>query len=121
MNLVLWIVQGLLTVSCIVSGVLKAFQPLATVRRLFPWANHVPAALVRVIGICELLAGIGLVLPSALLILPWLTVAAAAGLVLLMLCAALFHVWRREFLSIGPTIVLLVLAMLIVIGRWAWV
>ena len=32
----------------------------------------------RVIGASELLAGIGLVLPSALLILPWLTVAAAA-------------------------------------------
>ncbi len=75
----------------------------------------------RAIGVSELLAGIGLVLPSALLILPWLTVAAAAGLVLLMLCAALFHAWRREFPSIGTTIVLLVLAMLIVIGRRTWV
>ena len=35
MNLVLWIVQGLLAVSCVVSGVLKAFRPLATVSRLF--------------------------------------------------------------------------------------
>jgi putative oxidoreductase len=121
MNLVLWIVQGLLAVSCVVSGVLKAFRPLANVSRLFPWASHVPAALVHVIGASELLAGIGLVLPSALLILPWLTVAAAAGLMPLMLCAALFHAWRREFPSIGTNIVLLLLAMLIVIGRWAWV
>ena len=58
MNLVLWIVQGLLAVSCVVSGVLKAFRPLATVSRLFPWTSHVPAALVRVIGVSELLAGI---------------------------------------------------------------
>ena len=50
MNLVLWIVQGLLAVSCVVSCVLKAFRPLATVSRLFPWTSHVPAALVRVIG-----------------------------------------------------------------------
>ncbi|GHO42204.1 DoxX family protein [Ktedonospora formicarum] len=120
MNLVLWIVQGLLAASCIISGVLKAFPPQTTVYRLFPWASHVPAALVRVIGASELLAGIGLVLPSAFLILPWLTTAAAAGLVLLMLSAALFHAWRREFSSIGITIVLLVLAMFIVIGRWAW-
>ena len=35
MNLVLWIVQGLLAVSCVVSGVLEAFRPLATVSRLF--------------------------------------------------------------------------------------
>ena len=120
-NLVLRIVQGLLAVSCVVSGVLKAFWPLATVPRLFPWASHVATTLVRVIGISELLAGIGLVLPSALVILPWLTVAAAAGLVLLMLCAALFHAWRREFPPIGTTIVLLVLTMFIVIGWWIWV
>jgi putative oxidoreductase len=108
-------------VSCVFSGVTKAFRPLANVQRHFPWANRVPAALVRVIGISELGAGIGLVLPSALLIFPWLTVAAATGLVLLMLCAALFHAWRREFPSIGTNIVLLMLSLLIVIGRWAWV
>lgn len=121
MNLVLWIVQGLLAVSCVFSGVAKAFRPLANVQQHFPWANHVPAALVRVIEISELCAGIGLVLPSALLIFPWLTVAAAAGLVLLVLCAALFHAWRREYPSIGTNTVLLLLSLLIVSGRWAWV
>ncbi len=121
MNTVLWVMQGLLSLSCVFSGLSKAFGPLASVKRFFPWASHVPVALVRFIGACELAGGIGLVLPAALGIFPWLTVTAAAGLVLLMFCAALFHVGRREFLSIGPTIVLLMLAMLIMIGRWAWV
>ncbi|WP_338250628.1 hypothetical protein [Dictyobacter halimunensis] len=42
MNLALWIVQGFLTVLCLVSGVLKAFQPLATVHRLFSLGQSLP-------------------------------------------------------------------------------
>jgi putative oxidoreductase len=120
MNLVLWVVQGLLALSCVFSGLSKAFRPLAKVHQQFPWANHVPAALVRFIGVSELLGGIGLVLPSALGIFPWLTVAAAAGLALLMLCAALFHASRREFPSIGANAVLLGLSALLVVGRLVW-
>jgi hypothetical protein len=57
MNLVLWVVQGLLALSCVFSGLSKAFRPLAKVHQQFPWANHVPAALVRFIGVSELLGG----------------------------------------------------------------
>lgn len=121
MNSLLWVVQGLLALSCVFSGLSKALLPLATVKQLFPWANQVPGALVRFIGACELLAGIGLVLPTATGIFPWLTVAAAVGLALLMLFAALFHAWRREFPPIGLNTVLLGLAVLIVVGRGAWV
>jgi hypothetical protein len=93
---------------------------LTTVKRFFPWANHVPVALVHFIGVSELCGGVGLVLPAATGILPWLTVVAAACLVLLMLCAAIFHAARKEFSAIGANAVLLVLAALIVIGRWMW-
>lgn len=120
MNSILWVVQGVLALSCVFSGLSKAFRSLATVKQLFPWANRVPAALVRFIGACELLGGIGLVLPAATGIFRWLTVAAAVGLALLMLCAALFHAWHREFPSIGVNAVLLGLAVLIVVGRVAW-
>ena len=109
--------RRVLALSCVFSGLSKAFGPLAAVKRLFPWANHVPAPLVRFIGACEFFGGIGLVLPEALGIFPWLTVAAAAGLALLMLFAALFHAWRREFPSIGVNAVLLGLSVLIVVGR----
>ncbi len=57
MNLVLWVVQGLLALSCVFSGLSKAFRPLAKVHQQFLWANHVPAALVRFIGVSELLGG----------------------------------------------------------------
>jgi hypothetical protein len=117
---VLWVIQGVLALSCAFSGASKALLPLVSVKRLFPWANHVPTALVRFIGVSELCGGIGLVLPEALQIFPWLTVAAAAGLTLLMCCAALFHASRREFSSIGTNAVLLGLSVLIVIGRLIW-
>lgn len=119
MTIILWVVQGVLALSCVFSGVSKALLPLASVTQYFPWAHHVPAALVRFIGACELFGGIGLVLPAATGIFPWLTVAAAAGLVLLMLCAAMFHAWRREFSSIGVNAVLLGLAVVIVVGHMA--
>jgi hypothetical protein len=53
--------------------------------------------------------------------LPWLTVAAAIGLVLVMLSAAIFHAARREYSHIGANVALLVLATFIVLGRWALV
>ena len=65
----------------------------------------------------ELLGGIGLILPAVTHILPWLTVAAAIGLALVMISAAIFHASRREFSIIGFNIVLLLLAAFVVIGR----
>lgn len=47
----------------------------------------------------------------------WLTVAAAAGLVLVQLGAIAFHSIRREVQSIPMNIVLLLLALFVAIGR----
>ena len=70
MNIALWVVQGLLTLAFLFAGVGKSFLPLPTVKKNFPWANHVPAALVRFIGVCELLGGIGLIVPAVTGFLP---------------------------------------------------
>ena len=71
----------------------------------------------RFIGAGELLGGIGLILPAVTNILPWLTVAAATGLALVMISAAIFHASRREFSMVGFNIVLLLLAAFVVVGR----
>src|SRR5215467_13644831 len=117
MNIILWVIQGLLALLFLFAGLTKAFFPLPTVKKNFPWANHVPAALVRFIGVSELLGGIGLILPAVTHILPWLTVAAALGLALVMISAAIFHASRREFSMIGFNIVLLLFAAFVVVGR----
>ncbi len=119
MNIVLWIAQGLLALAFLLAGFMKAFQPLATLKKNMAWVNNFPAAFVRFIGAAELLGAIGLILPAVTGIAPWLTVAAAGGLVVVMVSASVFHVSRREFSRIGMNVVLLLLAVIIVVGRLA--
>jgi len=119
MNIALWIVQGLLALAFLLAGSMKAFAPLTTVRKNMSWANDFGVPFVRFIGIAELLAAIGLILPAITGIQSWLTIAAALGLVLVMVSASVFHASRREYQNIGMNIVLLLLAAFIVLGRWA--
>lgn len=118
MNIALWIVQGLLALIFLFAGSRKGFQPLPAVKKSFPWANHVPDGLTRFIGISELLGGLGLVLPAVTGILPWLTIVAALGLAVVMVCAMIFHLSRREFSVLGMNLILLLLALFLVVGRW---
>ncbi len=119
MNIALWIVQGLLALAFLLAGSMKAFAPLNTVRKNMSWANDVGVPFVRFIGVAELLGGIGLILPAITGIQSWLTIAAALGLVLVMVSASVFHASRREYQNIGMNVVLLLLAAFVVLGRWA--
>ncbi|HEV2460321.1 MAG TPA: DoxX family protein, partial [Ktedonobacterales bacterium] len=91
----------------------------AALAQLAPAMSALPLRFVRFIGIAELLAAIGLILPAATRIAPALTPAAAAGLVLLMTSASVFNAARREFAQIGLTVLLLLLAAAVVYGRLA--
>ena len=119
MNIALWIVQGLLALAFLLAGSMKAFAPLNNVRKNMPWANDVAAPFVRFIGAAELLGAIGLILPAITGIQSWLTIAAALGLVVVMASASIFHASRREYQNTGMNSVLLLLAVFIVLGRWA--
>lgn len=118
MNIALWVVQGLVALAFLSAGFMKAFMPLETVKKNMAFANVVPAALVRFIGSAELLGAIGLIVPAVTGIQSWLTVAAAGGLVLVMLLAAIYHASRREYSHIGANVVLLLLAAFVLVGRW---
>jgi uncharacterized membrane protein len=83
-NRALWIAQGLLAVFFVFVGVSKVMTSDDVLATLFP----LPAAFIRFIGICEVLGGLGLVLPLALKIRPELTSLAAAGLTIIMVGAA---------------------------------
>ena len=121
MNIVLWIIQGLLALAFLVAGVLKATQPIAKLTPNMPWVKDVRAAWPRFIGTCETLGALGLILPGVTHIQTWLTVVAAGGLALVMVDAAMFHTRRREYAMIAVNAVLFVLAVLIVYGRWVLV
>ena len=119
MNVVLWIVQALLAAVYVMVGSMKAVRPLEALSKRIAWVRALPAGFVRFIGIAEVLGAIGLILPMVTNIVPWLTVAAAAGLVLLQVCAIIFHVFRHETRMLLGNIVLLLLAAFVLVGRVA--
>ncbi|WP_220196477.1 DoxX family protein [Ktedonospora formicarum] len=65
--------------------------------------------------------GLGLILPRLTRIVPQLTIAAVLGLVLLMICASVFHASRKEYRSIGVNMLLLLLAACIAVSYLVWV
>ncbi len=82
------------------------------------WVAAIPKWLLAFIATCEILGGIGVILPALTGSLPWLTPVAATFFVLLMLLAAGFHLLRREFPIIGFNLVLLALAAFVAYGRF---
>jgi putative oxidoreductase len=118
LNVTLWIAQVLLAGMFIMSGFMKVAQPIEQLSQMLPWASEVSSALVRFIGISELLGGIGLILPALLRIKPQLTAWAALGLVGVMIFAAIFHASRGEFSAIGMNVVLALIAAFVAWGRF---
>jgi putative oxidoreductase len=100
LHIALWVAQVLLAAAFGMGGVMKSTQPIAELAAKLVWPGVVPEALVRFIGISELAAAIGLVLPAATRIRPGLTPLAALGLIVVMTLAAGFHVLRGEFTAL---------------------
>jgi hypothetical protein len=73
--------------------------------------------LVRFIGVAELAGGLGVLLPAATRIKPWLTPLAAAGLGLIMLFAMPVHIARGEVDMLGRNVVALAMAAFVMWGR----
>jgi uncharacterized membrane protein len=116
MDIAIWIAQGLLALSFITVGFSHAFRfdRFASNPRM-GWANAVGRQNMRIIGIFELLGGVGVILPAVTGVLPWLTPLAAAGLGSIMALAAVFHFRRGE--PIVVNLVQLAIAVFVVIGR----
>jgi DoxX-like family len=58
------------------------------------------------IGVCELVGGVGLILPAMTGVKPKLTPLAAFGLTLIMILAAVFHVARGEYVFVPINLLL---------------
>lgn len=115
MNIVLWILQVLLAVAYTAHGLLFLNPPADMVQAM---NESIPPALRLFIGAAELLAAIGLILPGITRIQPWLTAAAAAGLMIVMVCATVLHTVRGETGPAATTALLLVLVTFVAYMRW---
>lgn len=119
LNIALWISQILLAAMFGMAGLMKVTQSIDHLSEMLPFAAQVPEGLVRFIGAAELAGALGLILPAASRILPRLTPLAATGLVVVMVLAAGFHIYRGEFSNLPINFILGSLAAFVAWGRFA--
>jgi hypothetical protein len=82
------------------------------------WVDDLSSGTVRFVGFTEMVGGLGMILPVVLDVPPSLVrTAAAAGLLIVMLGAAVVHAHRREPAMIVWNLALLALAAIAVWGR----
>ena len=118
MNRSLWLAQALLALAFLMAGSMKLLTAHEALAVDMTWVTHVPAAVVKLIGLLEVLGAIGLILPSWLRVKPWLTPLAAVGLTLTMIGAAATHLSIGEANMIAPNLVLGLIAGFIAWGRY---
>ena len=119
MDVIAWVLQVVLCLLFVYHAYLMLRpdrEQLA--QRGMGYAVEMPSGLRVFAGVAEGLAGLGLVLPWATGVLPWLTPLAAAGLVLLMAGAIVLHIPRKEYPNIVLNLVLLLLAAVVAYARW---
>lgn len=114
-NIALWAAQIALAAMFIIAGWPKVTTPIQELATTMPLAVEAPEALVRFIGISEWLAAMGLILPGILRIKPILISLAAAGLVVIMVLAIIYHLSKGE---VGPSVFNLVLGLLAYFVAW---
>ena len=91
MEIAIWIVSIFLALFFAAAGFMKAFRPIAEVRKM-PWTKGFKDLTIRLIGFSELLGAVGLVAPLATGILVWLSAVAATCLSVLMFGAKKSHI-----------------------------
>jgi hypothetical protein len=120
MNVTLWIVAGLLAALFLVSGLTKLGQAKEKLVASMAVLEGFSEGAIKAIGVLEILAAIGLILPAVVDIAPVMVPVAAVGVVLLMAGAMIVHLRRREAQGVAVTLILLALAAFVAWGRfWA--
>jgi uncharacterized membrane protein YphA (DoxX/SURF4 family) len=110
MNILLWIIQILLALLFLFAGGTKLVIPYETLMAMgSPNQVVLPEWFLKFIGICEVLGGIGLILPGLLRTQQKLTPLSAIGLLIIMIGAVVVTIMGD---GIGPAIVPFVVGLL---------
>jgi hypothetical protein len=119
-NLTLWIAAGLLAALALSGGVTKTFVPKEKLAAHSggEWTGHAPAGFVKTLGVLELLAAAGLILPAALDIAPVMVPVTAVCWTLLMVGAMITHARFGQFALSALNAAYLALAAFIAVGRF---
>ncbi|MBC2932884.1 DoxX family protein [Nocardioides sp. zg-1228] len=119
MNIALWILTGGLALVFLASGAQKLTRSREElIASGLTFAEDFSDGAVRAIGVLEIMAAAGLILPAAVGLVPVLVPLAAVGLVLLMIGAAVVHLRRGESKAVLVNLGFLMLAALVAAGRF---
>jgi len=114
MNVLLWVVQGLLALVFLVAGGSKLVMPIEEMTKQIAF----PGPFLRFLGVAEILGAIGLILPGLLWIRPGLTPLAAVGLAIITVGATVITLRTGGgALALFPFVVA-VLSAFVAYGRW---
>ena len=121
MNIVLWIIQILLALLFLFAGGTKLFMSEAALTQMAP-PNSImlPILLLRLIGLCEVLGALGLILPGITRIRRGLTPLAACGLLIIMIGAVVITVMGLGAAAAITPLVAGVLCAVVAYGRRDW-
>jgi putative oxidoreductase len=114
MNIVLWVVQVLLALAFAAHGAMMLFPPPEIAAQM---NANLPRWFSLFIGVSEVAAAIGLILPGLSRIMPFFVTWAAVGISIIMVSATGYHASRGEYSSAATTFVLLLMAVFVVYGR----
>ncbi|MCO5995959.1 DoxX family protein [Actinoallomurus rhizosphaericola] len=120
MNLALWIAAGLLAAVALLGGVTKSFVPKERLAAQHggEWTRHASAGFVRTLGVLELLAAAGLVLPAVVGVAPVMVPVTAVCWILLMIGAMTTHGRLGQYRLVLLNLAYLAVAVFIAWGRF---
>jgi hypothetical protein len=120
MDLTLWIAAGLLATVALVGGISKAVIPKAKLGAQHggEWTRDAAPGFIKTLGLLELLAAFGLILPAATDIAPVMVPVTAACWIALMVGAMITHGRLGQYGFVLLNSVYLAIALLVAWGRF---
>ncbi|MEU0506378.1 DoxX family protein [Nocardia sp. NPDC005998] len=119
MNVALWICAGLLAAVALFGGITKTFVPVEKLAAApgGAWTGEISAGFVKTLGVLEILAAAGLILPAVLDIAPVMVPVTAICWIALMVGAMITHLRHGERLPLMVNLVYLAVAVFVAWGR----
>jgi len=114
MNILLWVLQVLLAVAFFAHGWLFLAPPPEIAAQM---NASLPRWFQLFLGVAEILAAVGLILPGLTRVMPWLVAWAAVGIMIVMVSATAYHLMRAEMGSSAITLLLLAMATFVAYAR----
>lgn len=120
MNLALWITTGLLAAVALLGGMTKSFLPKEKLAASHggEWTADVSTGFVRTLGVLELLAAVGLIVPAVVDVAPVMVPVTAVCWILLMIGAMITHARYEQYKYIALNLVYVAMAAFVAWGRF---